>query len=124
MADAPSSLTVYAREVQATESHLIIDTHHGRHEIRFKLRSEKLSQAIQAERTQMGLSPSGCAIRWPLLDPVRKKTPPREPPKSYVISCFRGRAGARWRRSQRASASVPNDSRGKGFSATASTVSR
>lgn len=67
-AGVPSSLTVYAREAQATETHLIIGTHRGRHEIRWELCSEKLAQAMQAERALLGLSPSGCSIRWPLLD--------------------------------------------------------
>lgn len=64
----PSSLNVYAREASATDTHLIINTHRGKHEIRWELCSERLSQATQAERTLMVLSPSGCAIRWPLLD--------------------------------------------------------
>jgi hypothetical protein len=64
----PSSITVYAREVQATDTHLVISTHRGKHEIRWERCSEKLSQATQAERTRLVLSPSGCAIRWPLLD--------------------------------------------------------
>ena len=63
-----SSLTVYAREVTATETHLIINTHRGKHEIRWELCSERLSQATQAERMRLALSPSGCSIRWPLLD--------------------------------------------------------
>jgi len=67
-AGVPSNLTVYAREVEATESHLIITTHRGKHEIRWELCSEKLSQATQAERMRMALSPSGSSIRWPLLD--------------------------------------------------------
>jgi len=61
-------LTVYAREAQATETHLIITTHRGKHEIRWELCSEKLGQATQAERSRMALSPSGCSIRWPLVD--------------------------------------------------------
>lgn len=64
----PSSLTVYAREVAASETHLIISTHRGKHEIRWELCSEKLGQATQAERARMMLSPSGCSVRWPLLD--------------------------------------------------------
>ena len=64
----PSNLTVYAREVQTTETHLIISTHRGKHEIRWELCSEKLGQATQVERARMALSPSGCSIRWPLLD--------------------------------------------------------
>lgn len=62
------SLTVYAREALATETHLIINTHRGKHEIRWELCSERLAQATQAERARMALSPSGCSIRWPLLD--------------------------------------------------------
>lgn len=64
----PSSLTVYAREVTATETHLQISTHRGKHEIRWELCSERLGQATQAERALLMLSPSGCSIRWPLLD--------------------------------------------------------
>ncbi|HEU0120370.1 MAG TPA: hypothetical protein VFQ91_07590 [Bryobacteraceae bacterium] len=64
----PSSLIVYAREATATETHLVITTHRGKHEIRWELCSEKLSQATQAERARMALSPSGCSIRWMLLD--------------------------------------------------------
>ena len=64
----PSSLTVYARQVDATETHLIITTHRGKHEIRWEKCSEKLSQATGAERSRVQLSPSGAAIRWPLLD--------------------------------------------------------
>ena len=64
----PSSITVYARDVQATDTHLVISTHRGKHEIRWELCSEKLSQATQAERTRLALSPSGSSIRWPLLD--------------------------------------------------------
>ena len=64
----PSSLVVYARDAQATDTHLLINTHRGKHEIRWELCSEKLSQATQAERTLLVLSPSGASIRWPLLD--------------------------------------------------------
>ena len=64
----PSSLTVYARDAQATDTHLVINTHRGKHEIRWELCSEKLAQAMQAERSLLVLSPSGCAIRWPMLD--------------------------------------------------------
>ena len=64
----PSSLTVFARDVQASDTHLIITTHRGKFEIRWELCSEKLSQATQAERQRLALSPSGCSIRWPLLD--------------------------------------------------------
>lgn len=64
----PSSLLVYAREVQPTDTHLIISTHRGKHEVRWELCSEKLSQATQAERSLLVLSPSGASIRWPLLD--------------------------------------------------------
>jgi hypothetical protein len=64
----PSSLTVYAREVTATDTHLVIATHRGKHEIRWELCSEKLSQATQQERARLALSPSGCSIRWALLD--------------------------------------------------------
>lgn len=67
-AGVSSSLTVYAREVQTTETHLIINTHRGKHEIRWELCSERLSQATPAERARLALSPSGCSIRWPLLD--------------------------------------------------------
>lgn len=67
-AGVPSSLTVYARDAAATETHLIITTHRGKYEIRWELCSEKLSQATQAERARFTLSPSGCSIRWPLLD--------------------------------------------------------
>ena len=67
-AGVSSSLTVYAREVTATETHLIINTHRGKHEIRWELCSERLAQATQAERSRLALSPSGCSIRWPLLD--------------------------------------------------------
>ena len=67
-AGVPSSLTVYAREVQPTETHLLINTHRGKHEIRWELCSEKLALATQAERSRMALSPSGCSIRWPLLE--------------------------------------------------------
>lgn len=63
-----SSLTVYARVVQATDTHLVIQTHKGKHEIRWELCSEKLSLATQAERARLSLSPAGCSIRWPLLD--------------------------------------------------------
>lgn len=64
----PSSLTVYAREIQATDTHLVITTHRGKFEIRWELCSEKLSQATQAERQRLTLSPSGASIRWPLID--------------------------------------------------------
>ena len=64
----PSSLVVYAREIQANETHLIIVTHRGRFEIRWELCSERLAQATQAERQLVVLSPSGASIRWPLLD--------------------------------------------------------
>jgi len=64
----PSSLTVYAREIQATDTHLVITTHRGKFEIRWELCSEKLSQATQAERQRLVLSPSGASIRWPLID--------------------------------------------------------
>lgn len=64
----PSNLTVYARELSATDTHLVILTHRGKHEIRWELCSEKLSQATQAERGRFSLSPSGCSIRWPLID--------------------------------------------------------
>ena len=64
----PSRLTVYAREILPTETHLVINTHRGKHEIRWELCSEKLAQATQAERSRMALSPSGCSIRWPLLE--------------------------------------------------------
>jgi hypothetical protein len=67
-AGVPSNLTVYARDIEATESHLIITTHRGKHEIRWELCSDKLAQATQAERMRMALSPSGSSIRWPLLD--------------------------------------------------------
>ena len=67
-AGVPSSVTVYAREAQATETHLVINTHRGKHEIRWELCSEKLAQATQAERSRMLLSPSGSSIRWQLLD--------------------------------------------------------
>lgn len=67
-AGVSSNLTVYAREIEPTESHLIITTHRGKHEIRWELCSEKLSQATQSERVKMALSPSGSSIRWPLLD--------------------------------------------------------
>ncbi len=63
-----SSLMVYAREALATETHLVISTHRGKHEIRWELCSEKLAQATQAERALLALSPSGCSIRWPLLE--------------------------------------------------------
>jgi len=64
----PSSLTGYAREIQATDTHLVITTHRGKFEIRWELCSEKLSQATQAERQRLALSPSGSSIRWPLID--------------------------------------------------------
>lgn len=64
----PSNLTIYAREVQATDSHLHIVTHRGKHEVRWELCSDKLAQATQAERARLQLSPSGASIRWPLLD--------------------------------------------------------
>ena len=64
----PSSLTVYAREAQATDTHLVISTHRGKHEIRWELCSERLAQATAAERARLALSPSGSSIRWPLLD--------------------------------------------------------
>jgi hypothetical protein len=64
----PSSLTVYAREAQATDTHLVINTHRGKHEIRWELCSEKLAQATQPERALLVMSPSGCSVRWPLLD--------------------------------------------------------
>ena len=67
-AGVPSSVTVYAREAAASETHLVINTHRGKHEIRWELCSEKLGQATQAERARMTLSPSGCSIRWPLLE--------------------------------------------------------
>jgi hypothetical protein len=67
-AAVPSSLTVYAREAQASETHLVISTHRGRHEIRWELCSEKLSQATSLERSRLILSPSGSTVRWPLLD--------------------------------------------------------
>lgn len=63
-----SSLTVYARVVLATDTHLVIQTHRGKHEIRWELCSEKLAQGTQAERARLVLSPAGCSIRWPLLD--------------------------------------------------------
>lgn len=64
----PSSLTVFARDVQASDTHLHINTHRGKHEIRWELCSEKLAQATQAERARLSLSPSGSSIRWPLLE--------------------------------------------------------
>ena len=64
----PSSLIVYARTAEATDTHLIIGTHKGKHEIRWEMCSEKLAQATQAERVRLALSPSGCSIRWPLLE--------------------------------------------------------
>lgn len=64
----PSSLTVFAREALATDTHLVISTHRGKHEIRWELCSERLAQATQAERARLQLSPSGCSVRWPLLD--------------------------------------------------------
>ncbi|MBM3786211.1 MAG: DUF2442 domain-containing protein [Acidobacteria bacterium] len=64
----PTNLTIYAREASATDSHLQIGTHRGKHEIRWELCSERLSQATQAERSLLILSPSGCSIRWPLID--------------------------------------------------------
>lgn len=67
-AGVSSSLTVYAREAQATDTHLVILTHRGKHEIRWELCSDRLSQATQAERARLVLSPSGASIRWPLLD--------------------------------------------------------
>ena len=67
-AGVPSNLTVYAREAQPTETHLVINTHRGKHEIRWELCSEKLAQATQAERSRMALSPSGCSIGWPLIE--------------------------------------------------------
>lgn len=64
----PSSLTVYARMVQATDTHLVIQTHKGRHEIRWEMCSDRLALATHAERARLVLSPAGCSIRWPLLD--------------------------------------------------------
>ena len=64
----PSSLIVYARTVEPTDTHLVIGTHKGKHEIRWEMCSEKLSQATQAERARLALSPSGCSIRWPLIE--------------------------------------------------------
>lgn len=64
----PSSLTVYARNVETTDTHLVIITHRGRHEIRWEHCSERLSQATLAERHRVVLSPSGSCLRWPLLD--------------------------------------------------------
>jgi hypothetical protein len=61
-------MTVYAREVNAGDTHLTIVTHRGKHEIRWEHCSEKLAQATTAERASLQLSPSGSSIRWPLID--------------------------------------------------------
>lgn len=66
-AAVPSS-AIFAREISASETHLIITTHRGKTEIRWELASEKLAQATTVERMRCSLSPSGYSVRWPLLD--------------------------------------------------------
>ncbi len=57
-----------ARTVEATETHLVIETDHGRFEIPWKKCSSTLARADATERSRFRVSPSGYGIQWPLLD--------------------------------------------------------
>ena len=59
---------IVAKEVSATDTHLVLIAGHDRHEIPWAECSERLAAANPIERTRMILSPSGYGIHWPLLD--------------------------------------------------------
>jgi len=57
-----------AKEIQLTETHLIVVTETGRFELPWEKCSAKLASASAAERSKAELSPAGYGIHWPLLD--------------------------------------------------------
>jgi hypothetical protein len=59
---------VLAKAIETTPEALIVVMESGPVSIPWKLCSERLARASQAERDRAELSPSGYGIHWPLLD--------------------------------------------------------